>query len=42
LPLGSLFLPQITQCQFLELVYSNSRYDIFKILGNYTQTQVWK
>jgi hypothetical protein len=42
LPLGSLFLPQITQCQFLELIYSNSRYDIFKILGNYTQTQVWK
>jgi hypothetical protein len=42
LPLGSLFLPQIAQCQFLELAYSNSRYDIFKILGNYTQTQVWK
>jgi hypothetical protein len=42
LPLGSSFLPQLAQCQFLELVYSNSRYDIFKILGNYTQTQVWK
>jgi hypothetical protein len=42
LPLGSSFLPQITQCQFLELVYSNSRYEIFKILGNYNQTQVWK
>jgi hypothetical protein len=42
LPLGSQFLPQIAQCQFLELVYSNSRYAIFKILSNYTQTQVWK
>jgi hypothetical protein len=40
--LGSSFLPQITQSQFLELVYSNSRYDIFKILDNYNQTQVWK
>jgi len=42
LPLGSSFLPQIAQCRFLELVYSNSRYAVFKILGNYTQTQVWK
>jgi hypothetical protein len=42
LPLGSSFLPQIAKCQFLELVYSNSRYAVFKILGNYTQTQVWK
>jgi asparagine N-glycosylation enzyme membrane subunit Stt3 len=41
LPLGSSFLPQLAQCQFLELVYSNSRYDVFKIVGNYTQTQVW-
>ena len=41
LPLGSMFLPQLAQCQFLELVYSNSRYDIFKILGNYTEAQVW-
>lgn len=39
--LGSSLLPQLTQCQFLELVYSNSRYDIFKILDNYNQTQVW-
>jgi hypothetical protein len=41
LPLGSSFLPQIAQCVFLELVYSNSRYDAFKVLGNYNQTQVW-
>jgi hypothetical protein len=41
LPLGSSFLPQIAQCVFLELVYSNSRYDVFKVLGNYNQTQVW-
>jgi hypothetical protein len=40
--LGSSFLPQITKCQFLKLVYSNSRYDIFKILGNYAQPQVWE
>ena len=42
LPLGVSFLPQLARCQFLEMVYSNSRYDIFKILSNYTQTQIWK
>ncbi len=42
LPIGASFLPQIAQCGFLELVYSNSRYDIFKILDNYPQIQVWK
>jgi hypothetical protein len=41
LPLASSFLPQLTKCHFLELVYSNCRYDVFKVLGNYTQTQVW-
>jgi len=40
-PLGDSFLPQLSQCQFLKLVYSNNRYDIFKILDNYNQTQVW-
>jgi asparagine N-glycosylation enzyme membrane subunit Stt3 len=29
----------IASCQFLELIYSNDRYDIFKILSNYNQTQ---
>jgi hypothetical protein len=42
LPLGSSFLPQLAKCQFLELVYSNSRIAIFKVLSNYNQTQVWK
>jgi hypothetical protein len=42
LPLGSSFLPQVAQCQFLQLIYSNSQYEIFKILENYTQTQIWK
>ena len=40
--LGSSFLPKLAQCQFLELVYSNSRYDVFKVLENYNITQVWK
>jgi hypothetical protein len=26
-------------CPFLELIYSNDRYDIFKVLSNYNQTQ---
>ena len=42
LPLGTSFLPQVAQCQFLKLVYSNSQYEIFKILDNYNQTQIWK
>ena len=42
LPLGFSFLPQLAKCQFLELVYSNSRIVIFKVLDNYNQTQVWK
>ncbi len=29
----------IATCPFLELIYSNNRYDIFKILNNYNQTQ---
>ena len=29
----------IVSCPFLELIYSNDRYDIFKILSNYNQTQ---
>ena len=29
----------IASCPFLELIYSNDRYDIFKILSNYNQTQ---
>jgi hypothetical protein len=29
----------IVSCPFLELIYSNDRYDIFKILNNYNQTQ---
>ncbi|HYA78042.1 MAG TPA: DUF6541 family protein [Verrucomicrobiae bacterium] len=29
----------IISCPFLELIYSNDRYDIFKILNNYNQTQ---
>ena len=41
LPLALSFLPEIAQCKFLELIYSNSMYDIFKILSNYNQTQVW-
>jgi hypothetical protein len=40
-PLGDSFLPQLSQCQFLKLVYSNNGYDIFKVLDNYNQTQVW-
>ncbi len=42
LPLSSTFLPQAAQAKFLELSYSNSRYDVFKILDNYNQTQIWK
>jgi len=30
----------IARCKFLQLIYSNDRYDIFKILGNYNQTQI--
>jgi hypothetical protein len=29
--------PNMVRCKFLELIYSNDRYDIFKILGNYNQ-----
>jgi len=29
----------IISCPFLELIYSNDRYDIFKILNDYNQTQ---
>jgi hypothetical protein len=29
----------MVSCPFLELIYSNDRYDIFKILSNYNQTQ---
>ena len=29
----------MASCPFLELIYSNDRYDIFKILSNYNQTQ---
>ena len=29
----------LASCPFLELIYSNDRYDIFKILNNYNQTQ---
>ncbi len=30
---------KIIRCRFLELIYSNDRYAIFKILNNYNQTQ---
>jgi hypothetical protein len=30
---------KIARCKFLQLIYSNDRYDIFKILSNYNQTQ---
>ncbi len=42
LPLSATFLPQASQCKFLELSYSNNRYVVFKILDNYNQTQIWK
>jgi hypothetical protein len=29
----------MARCPFLELIYSNDRYDIFKILSSYNQTQ---
>jgi len=29
----------MVSCPFLELIYSNDRYDIFKVLSNYNQTQ---
>jgi hypothetical protein len=29
----------MVSCQFLQLIYSNDRYDIFKILNNYNQTE---
>ncbi len=41
LQFGASFLPQLTKCQFLELVYSNDRYDVFRVLSNFNQTQVW-
>jgi hypothetical protein len=31
---------KIASCKFLQLIYSNDRYDIFKILGNYNKTQI--
>ena len=31
--------PNMLRCKFLQLIYSNDRYDIFKILGNFNQTQ---
>jgi hypothetical protein len=42
LPLSEVFLPELAQCRFLELVYSNSRYDVFRVLDGYNQTHVWK
>jgi hypothetical protein len=30
--------PKMVHCKFLELIYSNDRYTIFKILSNYNQT----
>ncbi len=30
---------KIARCKFLQLIYSNDRYDIFKILSSYNQTQ---
>jgi asparagine N-glycosylation enzyme membrane subunit Stt3 len=30
---------KMARCKFLELIYSNDRYDIFKILSSYNQTQ---
>lgn len=41
LPLSSSFLPQISQSQFLKLIYKNNEYDIFRVLNNYNQTHVW-
>lgn len=41
-PLSSRFLPQLRACPFLELVYSNTRYEVFKILDNYNQTHIWE
>jgi hypothetical protein len=32
--------PNIVRLKFLQLIYSNNRYDIFKILSSYNQTQV--
>ncbi len=31
--------PNMIRCKFLQLIYSNDRYDIFKILNNFNQTQ---
>jgi len=31
--------PNMARCKFLQLIYSNDRYDIFKILNNFNQTQ---
>jgi hypothetical protein len=31
--------PNLTRCKFLQLIYSNDRYDIFKILSSFNQTQ---
>jgi hypothetical protein len=30
--------PNMIRCKFLQLIYSNDRYDVFKILNNYNQT----
>ncbi|MCW4001196.1 MAG: hypothetical protein NWE93_13260 [Candidatus Bathyarchaeota archaeon] len=35
--LGTAFLPELAKSPFLHLVYQNSRYDIFEVLGNYNQ-----
>ena len=32
--------PNMLRCKFLQLIYSNDRYDIFKILNNFNQTQI--
>ncbi len=31
--------PNFARCKFLQLIYSNDRYDIFKVLDSYNQTQ---
>ncbi|MGD0450322.1 MAG: glycosyltransferase family 39 protein [Candidatus Bathyarchaeia archaeon] len=30
--------PNLIRCKFLQLIYSNDRYDIFKVLNNFNQT----
>jgi hypothetical protein len=32
--------PNMLRCKFFQLIYSNDRYDIFKILNNFNQTQI--